>query len=470
MIGPDEMMQPARRAAAIALVAGALAARGAEAGDEPRLRLFPEAGEASPPPKRPWLVAAEMALLEFIPFARNRFVEDEDYARISAESIRRNFEVGFSYDPDKFTTNQLGHTIAGGLFFNAPRSNGYSFWESAPFVLLGSAFWEYFAETQGPSFNDLVNTTLGGITLGESSYRLSQFVLDDRTRGGARVAREALAGVINPTQFLTRVFTGEAWAVRGERGTAVEPSRFVSEIDAGWRHVSDLHEDADQGFVSAAIRYGDPFDRAVSRPFDAFDLAADLSYPSAALLTRVEIRGLLGGRELGAGPGARHVLGAFMGFDYSKNDARVYSSQSFPFGLLSLTPLGNGVELRTEALGAVVPLAALENDHPDASSGLVGRTYDYGPGAGIRAAVRLRRRELDLATLAYSLTWMHTSNGVMRNSTLQSFRAEARTPVAGDLALGASWAWGQRISTYDEFDTVRATATRWGAFLSWIYR
>ncbi len=74
------------------------------------------------------------------------------------------------------------------MFFNAARTNGYSFWESAPFVLVGSYFWEMFAETQGPSLNDLVNTTLGGITLGEASYRLSQLILDDRARGGARFA------------------------------------------------------------------------------------------------------------------------------------------------------------------------------------------------------------------------------------------------------------------------------------------
>ncbi|HQQ76568.1 MAG TPA: DUF3943 domain-containing protein, partial [Thermoanaerobaculia bacterium] len=468
----------------------ALAAAGAHAEDAPpaaRFRLFPDAAApAEPKPaggaasggrekastRRFWLTAAEIGILEFLPYAQNRFVNDEDYARISVESIRKNFDAGFSFDNDKFTTNQLGHPIAGGLFFNAARTNGYSFWESAPFVLAGSTFWEMFGETQGPSLNDLVNTTLGGITLGEASYRLSQMILDDRARGGARIAREALAGLVNPTQLLTRVFTGEAWAVRSGRGEYVEPSRFVTELDAGGRHfVSSTRTNPDQAVLAAAIRYGDPFDRAVSRPFDSFDLGVDMSYPSSAWLTRVEIRGLLGGWDVDPGEtGGRHVFGVFMDFDYTNNDTRMFSSQSFRFGLLSLRPLGGGVELRGEALGAVVPLAALKNDYLEESSGLVGRAYDYGPGAGIYTAIRFRRRELDLATLTYSVFWMHTSNGIGRNASLQSFRVEGRIPVAGPFAVGGSWTWGKRITTYDDYATYRSDATQWRAFASVMFR
>jgi hypothetical protein len=135
-----------------------------------------------------------------------------------------------------------------------------------------------------------------------------------------------------------------------------------------------------------------------------------------------------------------------------------------------MRPLGKGVELRAEALGAVAPLVALRNDHPEASSGLVGRSYDYGPGAALYTAIRVRRRDLDLATLTYSLSWTHTSNGIARNSSIQSFRAEGRIPVTGPLAVGGSWSWGKRISTYDEFDTYRTDATQWRAFVSWMFR
>jgi hypothetical protein len=65
---------------------------------------------------------------------------------------------------------------------------------------------------------------------------------------------------------------------------------------------------------------------------------------------------------------------------------------------------------------------------------------------------------------------MHTSNGLGRNASLQSFRAEGRIPVAGPFALGGSWSWGKRITTYDGHDTYRSDATQWRAFASVMFR
>jgi hypothetical protein len=479
------MMQTARRVAAVTLVAVALGARSARAQDAaspPRFRLFPETavpadpkrpvGALAPKPKkRPWLASAELFALEVLPYVHDRYIGHEDYALISWGSIRDNLQSGLSFDDDKFTTNQMGHTISGGLFFNAARTNGYSFWESAPFVFAGSYVWEMVAETQRPSLNDFVNTTLGGMVSGEATYRLSQMLLDDRARGGERVLRELAAALLNPAQLLTRLATGELWVARAERGDTVAPSGFVAETDEGWRHVSSRQANPDQALLTLNLRYGDPFGRAVSRPFDSFEAGLEVSAPSSAWLTRAEIRGLLGGWDLDPGSAkGRHVLGFFMDFDYTNDDVRVFSSQSFRFGLLSMRPLGKGVDLRAEILGAAAPLVALQNDHPDASKVLVGRAYDYGPGAAVFSAVRLRRRELDLLILTYSLFWMHTSDGVARNSSIESFRAETRIPVADALSLGGSWTWRKRISTYDAFDTYRVDATEARAFVSWIFR
>jgi hypothetical protein len=486
MIRTAPMIHTARHLAVVALVAAALAARRARAQDAAspaRFRLFPEAaapagpkppgGAPAPKPeKRFWMAAGELLGLEGVSWGFNRYVKDQVYAHISVETVRNNLQAGFAFDDDKFTTNQIGHSIGGSVYFNASRSNAFTFWESTLFTAAGSAIWEIVAETQGPSLNDLVNTTFGGAVSGEACYRLSQMVLDDRARGGARVLRETAAALLNPAQLITRLTTGDLWAVRTERGDTLLPSRFVAEADGGWRHfVSSSRANPDQALVTLAVRYGDPFERAVSRPFDAFDLGVDVSWPSSAWLTRVEVRGLLGGWDLDPGAAKdRLVLGVFMDFDYTNNDTRVFSSQSLRFGLLSKSPLGKEVELRTELLGVGAPLVALQNDHPDSSNGTVGRAYDYGPGAAVFTAIRLRRRELDLLTLTYSLFWTHTSNGIARNSSIQSFRAETRLPIAGTFSAGGSWSWGKRISTYDAFDTVRVDATQWRTFVSYMFR
>lgn len=456
-------------------------ADGVRAAPAGRFRLFTDgpppaslpAADAAPTRKKSfWLASAEILSLEIIPYTQNRYLNHEDYALISWTSVRDNLQSGFEFDRDKFTTNQIGHTISGALFFNAPRSNGYSFWESTPFVLAGSLVWEMVFETQKPSLNDLVNTTLGGIVSGEATYRLSQMLLDDRARGGERILREAAAAVLNPTQLVTRLATRDLWTVRAGRGDHLVPSGFVAETAVGWRHfVSSRGSEPDQALVALLVRYGDPFERAVSRPFDSFEVSLDVSTPTSAWLTHLELRGLLGGWDLDpASPGGRHVLGFFVDFDYTNEDTRKFSSQTLQMGLLSLRPLGRGVDLRVELLGALSPLVALQNDFPDTSRPLVGRVYDYGPGVAALTSIRMRREEVDFLTLTYSTFWTHTTDGIARNSSIQSFRAEARAPVGGGLSAGGSWAWGKRISTYDAFDTIAVTGAQGRAFVSWIFR
>ena len=54
----------------------------------------------------------------------------------------------------------------------------------------GSGTWEYFGETNHASLNDFINTTLGGIALGEMFHRAAWLVRDTRHRARAPVARD----------------------------------------------------------------------------------------------------------------------------------------------------------------------------------------------------------------------------------------------------------------------------------------
>src|SRR5262249_8744648 len=120
----------------------------------------------------------------------DRYVAQEPFSHISADTVHNNFKNGWAWDTDDFPTNFSLHPYSGSAYFNTARSNGYGFYESAPFVLGGSLMWEMFMEKTKPSYNDLINTTASGIFLGEVLYRLSSSFLDDRTTGGQRVFRE----------------------------------------------------------------------------------------------------------------------------------------------------------------------------------------------------------------------------------------------------------------------------------------
>lgn len=461
------------------LVAGG--ARGNETAKAPAFHLFDppprtDAARAKPStqPERRWALAAgEISALEVVPWLHDRYLLDQDYARISWRTVGANLRSFLLTldDRDKFTTDQLSHPIHGGLYFNAARTNGFTFWESIAFSAAGAYVWQMAMERDAHSLNDFVTTTMGGPTIGEPAYRLSRMILNNEARGVERVLREFAGALVNPSSGFTRLFTGELWRVEKNPDDRF-PSLLVLSFDGGYRHIGHRRiPDQDQGLFSFALRYGDPFPGGGDpKPFDFFELSLDLSSPSSAWLTRIQIRGLAAGWDVGRSAGAEHLLGFLLEFDYFNNEPRQFGLQAIKAGLLSRFDLRKDFDLRTEALLVGVPLASLYAGHGEQSQALVGRSYGWGPAAGVNATAHLRRHDVDLLTLDYTLYWVHATSGIARNSTLQAVTTEARFPFGRTFALGGGWSLSQRLSTYDAFPTERITSPTWRAFASWVLR
>lgn len=122
-----------------------------------------------------------------------------------ADSWARNFRLGWSWDEDNFTTNMFAHPYHGGMYFNAGRANGLSFWESAPLTFLGSWTWEFLGEVERPSLNDFFMTTFGGLALGEMFHRVAASLRDNTARGSARWWRELGSLPFDPIGGLNRL-------------------------------------------------------------------------------------------------------------------------------------------------------------------------------------------------------------------------------------------------------------------------
>ena len=116
--------------------------------------------------KRPWLAALEVFGINAGVWAFDSYVMNEEFAKISIHTVKHNLETGFVWDNDQFSTNLFAHPYHGGLYFNAARSNGLTFWESAPFSFCGSLMWETICEIEPPAINYLMATTMGGICIG----------------------------------------------------------------------------------------------------------------------------------------------------------------------------------------------------------------------------------------------------------------------------------------------------------------
>ncbi len=447
----------------------------AEAGPEP----FPLGGVVerasssySPPRRNFGLAASEVVLLEVLPWSVNRYLNKSPFAYISMASVRQNLETGFTYDRDSFHTDQSSHPFHGSLFFNAARSNGYSFWESGAFAFFGSFVWEMGMESEPPALNDLVNTTLGGMDRGEIAHRLSTLLLDNTARGGARFWRELGAAALNPVGAFNRLLKGDLNR-KFENPQDRFPSRFVVDLEGFYRSPAGALTDEDtsnQGGVEIRLRYGDPFDGERHKPYEFFDLVMDLTYPATAFISRVESRGVLVDGPVGPEGKSRQRVALMLHFNYYDNGPISFGAQSFDLNHLLLLPVGREAEIRTEAGISAAPLAALQVDYQRVSTAVFGRSFDYGPAAAVQASARIRRREIDLAKISYGLLWQSTLDGVGKHSRVHSFSVEARAPIGRSFSAGAGWGWSNRLTTYDIFPTVEQSGSAVRLFAAMTFR
>ena len=310
------------------------------------------------------------------PVGVDRYVADEEWSRISTRTLGGNVHAGFCYDDDDLLMNQMGHPLHGSAYFNAGRTNGFTFWESTLVATLGSLAWEYGFENTAPSRNDMLNTVLGGSVLGETGFRLSRAVLDNTSTGTTRFFRELAGGLVNPVSGVNRLVTGEAWR-KGPNPEDRLPDRLDTEVAAGWARSRGTHH-ADQGFAALALRWGDPFDSPVKKPFDSFDLALRVAAPArTAVTTRPSVASSAPGasaRRETAGPPPRHRDALRL----PDPRFRVVRGRVVRVRSLLPVPLRKGLEVRTEAQAVVFPIAAFETYCPGRARSAGGRTHDFG--------------------------------------------------------------------------------------------
>lgn len=151
-------------------------------------------------------------------WAFDRYIRKADFAYINGCTIKENIKHGFVWDNDEIGTNMFMHPYHGNLYYNAAWSNGYNYWQSGLYAFGGSFMWEMFMENEFPSTNDLGATPIGGLALGETFYRASDLLLDDRKTGWERFGREIAAFIVSPMRGLTRILNGDAWRKRATSG------------------------------------------------------------------------------------------------------------------------------------------------------------------------------------------------------------------------------------------------------------
>jgi hypothetical protein len=197
----------------------------------------------------------------------NRYIAKESWAQVTPESIRENLRGPWEWDRDEYFTNQFGHPYQGSLYHTAARSNGFGFYPALLFDAFGSAYWELFYETNTPSINDLISTTLGGAALGEMFHRLY-----------LEISHPLVAFAVSPVDAFNDLITRRRQYTRNIHSfrlafgigyiyaeQSVEQEQANEYVSLNTRHMVSAD-------IAGTIIYGNPFVQQSRQPYEHFEL------------------------------------------------------------------------------------------------------------------------------------------------------------------------------------------------------
>ena len=365
--------------------------------------IFTDSTMALPVKKRYWQAAAEATGINVGVQLFDRWALNSDFAQTTLRSLKRNFTDGMVWDNDFFITNMFAHPYHGNLYFNAARTNGLTFWESAPYALGGSLMWEFLGETEPPAINDVIATSCGGMAIGEMTHRLSLTILDDRDFGISRFFREAAAAIINPIQGLHRIFSGDAWRVRHDHYRYHDFSKIPVDVSlsVGWRYLADdgaLFRGVHAPYINMTLTYGTSADgEHHTTPYDFFDVELNSAFGGGQpFINTLNIVGRLWSTSILDKKDMAGEFGIYQHFNYYDAEAIENGSDLTPYRISEAAGFGPGFILSLPQMGGLskleqriflsgILLGGTKSDYFN----VIERDYNMGSGFSIKSKTQL---------------------------------------------------------------------------------
>lgn len=358
---------------------------------------------APSPRKRYWVAAAEVTGINALVHSFDRFVMGEEFAKTTLHSYGRNLRDGFVWDNDQFSTNLFAHPYHGNLYYNSARSNGLTFWESAPYALGGSLMWEFFGEREPAAINDLMATTMGGIAIGEITHRISNVVLNDRTTGFQRFLREATATLIDPMKGFNRIISGQAWRVKHDHYLYHDRNQFPIDFSLtfGNRYLADngaMFRGEHNPFINFYLEYGDVLNRGKqNKPYDFFDAEVTFGLSkNQPFINGLHLLGRLWSFKMVDKDEIKAEFGFYQHFNYYDSKPVKEGSSLTPYRISEAASVGPGVVLSLPQVGALahieqrvflsgILLGGTKSDYYN----VIDRDYNMGSGFSIKTKTHL---------------------------------------------------------------------------------
>lgn len=312
--------------------------------------------------KHPWLAGLEIVGFNVALVGFNSVVfKNEVFSHVSMETIKRNITHKYwVWDKDHVETNAWRHPVHGSLFYLIARANGMSIGESSLYTLGGSWMWEIFCEAEDPSVNDMVYTTLGGITIGETLWQSGKSILKLFKRGEKSQDSEP---------FTTSLSVG----VRSYKGTGTE-----------WKMMPYLTWEA---------TYGDMYDDERTGLFEYFDMSGTLATRQKkriAAQTRIDQQ--LWSHPLVNEPQKKVVTGIYNHFDYlfvspmEREDKESIEPDAYSYSEVGAVGpgiayrLGDHIQWEQQLYVNGILMGSVPEHHYHKES----RDYSFGSGYGAR--------------------------------------------------------------------------------------
>lgn len=381
-----------------------------------------------------WRAGAEWFLIQAFPAAFNRFITKDPYSYISFKNFFNHQRLSaWAWDDNQFSTNHFDHPYHGQLYFNAFRSNGYNLWQSSVATFAGSYLWETGGETQSPSINDLINTTFGGIVLGEMLHRVSRNIISRGRNGENRNGNEVTAFLINPMNGLNRMLDGDLGTV--DEYYQADSSSITASFDIGLRRfdtrLGDLFTRGKTS-ISARLRiHYSNGEHNYKRPFDQFDVNFEVGNGDSTFINAVNVHAMLYGWEFFSTKRSQYYSLITANYDFYNNDAFFYGAQSVNYNLHGEYDYRNS-SLKTNIAGGLVLLAAVPDPYL-----LFGesRNYNYGSGLSYRFSGELNIDKRLLLSADYNGGIFHTLSGNDSYYFLNALRLEANVKLYQGFSL-----------------------------------
>ena len=416
------------------------------------------------------LPIGEVIILNIGIWSISRYLNPQPWARISINSIKENFKKMWVWDSDHFETNQFLHPYHGNTYFNFARANGLSFWESAPYSLGGSLMWELFMETNYPSKNDLITTTMGGISLGEMTYRLSSLVLDDRKSGSERFWREAGALLIAPTRGLNRIIKGDVSRYRPKSIYEIEPVK--STIMAGpsyFYEIGGIYKGNGNLSLKLDLYYGNPFTEKSRKPYDFFNIKGIFSIGTQPIISQVSVLGLLFGKNYKHKNDQSMLLGMFQHFDFYSNVYYKIGANSLGAGIIYKFPAVSDVDFESGMHAGWIVLGGgsnIKEAFKYEADGTAYRDYNYGTGFTYKFESIVTLKDKGYLFLGLYNYKIYTIDGADGSDNLLMFTPRIAIALSPNTNIGFEYNSYIRSSDYKKYEDYTTRVYEMKLFIS----